>query len=47
MLGGFKFCLKVEGVKAKIFVAKKIKRQHQELPSLEYDMGILTVLMGI
>jgi hypothetical protein len=32
MLGGTKFSLRLEGVKAKVFTNKKIKKQHVELP---------------
>jgi hypothetical protein len=47
MLSGFKFSLRVEGIKAKLFGNKKIVKAHQPLPRLEFCLDMLTVTAGI
>ena len=47
MLTGFKFALRLEGIKAKIFTKKKIVKANQNLPRLEFDLDMLTVTAGI
>ena len=47
MLTGFKFALRFEGIKAKVFTKKKIIKAHQNLPRLEFNLDMLTVTAGI
>jgi hypothetical protein len=47
MIGGLKFSLRMEGIKARVFTNKKIKKQHVELPKLEFNLDILAVHAGI
>jgi hypothetical protein len=47
MLTGFKFSLRLEAIRAKVFTDKKIRKQHQELPNLEFNLDMLTVQAGI
>ena len=47
MLTGFKFALRLEGVKLKVFTKKKIMKAHQNLPRLEFNLDMLTVAASI
>ena len=47
MLGGFKFTLKLEAIRANVFTGKKIIKQHIELPQLQFEIGVIAVLMNI
>lgn len=47
ILGGFNLNFKMEGIKIKIFTANVIKKQNVQIPSLEIDIGVIAILMGI
>ena len=47
MLTGFKFALRLEGVKVKVFTKKNIIKAHQNLPRLEFNLDMLTVAASI
>jgi hypothetical protein len=47
MLMGFKFSLRLEKIHAKIFPKKRIKRQHQELPCIEFNLEMLAVIAQV
>lgn len=46
-LTGFKFTLRLEGVKAKVFTNKKIRKQHQDLPALEFNLDMIAVIASL
>lgn len=47
MLTGFKFSMRLEGVKIKVFTEKKIRKQQQELPHFEFNLDMVTVMAEI
>jgi len=47
MLGGFNFTFKIEGVSIKIFAKEAVMRQGRAFPSLQIDVGVIAILMGI
>ena len=47
MLGGFNFTYKIEGVSIKIFAKEAVMRQGRAFPSLQIDVGVVAILMGI
>lgn len=47
MLTGFKFSLRLEGIKAKLFGNKKMVRAHQPLPRVEFCLDLLAVSANI
>lgn len=47
MLGGFSFTFKLEGFRVGVFSKQSIKRQGKDVPTLEIDVGVIAVLMGI
>lgn len=47
MLTGFKFSLRLEGIKAKLFGNKKMVRAHQPLPRVEFCLDLLALSANI
>jgi hypothetical protein len=48
MISGTKFSLRLEAIKLGVYAPEiVIKREHRELPILEYEFGILAVLASI
>ena len=48
MLSGFKFSLRLETIRVQLHTTSfKIRREHKELPFIEFELAILAVLAAI
>lgn len=48
MVSGLKFSLRLESIKLQVFTQQlSIKREHKQLPNLEFELAILAVLVSV
>jgi hypothetical protein len=47
MLTGFRFTLRLEAIRAKVFAEKRIRKQQQDLPALEFNLDIVAVIASL